>query len=77
VKLHRTKCSALLKIVISPALLEEIINELGTSGYSLILDESTDIATVKRFCYFFSCGVRNAWEALRGAHTDTYTETFF
>jgi hypothetical protein len=47
VKLHRTKCSALLKNVISPALLGEVINELGTSGYSLILDESTDIATHK------------------------------
>jgi hypothetical protein len=47
VKLHRTKCSALLKNVISSALLGEVINELGTSGYSLILDESTDIATHK------------------------------
>jgi CRISPR/Cas system-associated protein Csm6 len=46
-KLHRTKCSASLKNVISPALLEEDVNELGTSGYSLILDESTDIATHK------------------------------
>jgi hypothetical protein len=46
-RLHRTKCSMLIKNVIAPALLKEIVNSIGNSGYSLIVDESTDVSVIK------------------------------
>lgn len=55
--MHRTKCSAVLKNVVSAALLEELITELKSSKYSLLIDESTDIGGMKHLClcvkYFF------------------------
>jgi hypothetical protein len=50
IKLHRTKCSLLIKKVIAPSLLENLLNDLKDSPYSLIVDESTDVATVKYLC---------------------------
>lgn len=50
VKLHRTKCSALLKNVISPSLLNEQIRDLKNVNYSLIVDESTDVSCAKHLC---------------------------
>ncbi|KAK3921139.1 LOW QUALITY PROTEIN: Zinc finger protein 862, partial [Frankliniella fusca] len=47
VKLHRTKCSRLITSVISPAMLTELVEDVGEQGYSLIIDESTDISVVK------------------------------
>lgn len=49
VKMHRTKCSAVLKSVVSAAFLEELITELR-SKYSLLTDESTDIGGMKHLC---------------------------
>ncbi|KAE8740759.1 hypothetical protein FOCC_FOCC013727 [Frankliniella occidentalis] len=47
-RLHRTKCSMLIKNVLSPALLTDLVADLNTSGaYSLIIDESTDVTVVK------------------------------
>ncbi|XP_012543533.1 uncharacterized protein LOC105840987 [Monomorium pharaonis] len=46
-KLHRTKCSSIIKYVIGPALEEELIKDIGNSYYSLIIDESTDISVFK------------------------------
>lgn len=46
-KLHRTKCSKLIANVIAPAMLTQLVQEVGDSGFSLILDESTDISTTK------------------------------
>ncbi|KAE8746144.1 hypothetical protein FOCC_FOCC007145 [Frankliniella occidentalis] len=45
--LHRTKCSKLITSVISPALLTELVEDVGEQGFSLIIDESTDISVVK------------------------------
>ncbi|XP_030761112.1 uncharacterized protein LOC115886173 isoform X2 [Sitophilus oryzae] len=45
--LHRTKCSAIIKNVIAPSLLNELIEDVGTSPFSIILDESTDVSTNK------------------------------
>lgn len=56
-KLHRTKCSMLIKNVIGPTMLEELIEEIGDSPYSIIIDESTDLSTLKVLCImvrFFS-----------------------
>lgn len=46
-KLHRTKCSKIICRVLAPCMLQELIEDIGDSWYSIILDESTDIATVK------------------------------
>ena len=46
-KLHRTKCSGLINHVIGPILHEELLNDVGDSYFSLILDESTDVSTTQ------------------------------
>ena len=46
-RLHRTKCSMLIKNVIAPEMLSEIIAGVGGNEYSLILDESTDVSVSK------------------------------
>ncbi|GFR15788.1 DUF4371 domain-containing protein [Trichonephila clavata] len=48
--LHRTKCSTLIRKVISPVLLKEQVAEINKSQFSLILDESTDVACCKHLC---------------------------
>ncbi|KAI4468059.1 thap domain protein [Holotrichia oblita] len=46
-KLHRTKCSMLIKNVLGPSMLEALIEEIGDFPYSIIIDESTDLSTQK------------------------------
>lgn len=56
-KLHRTKCSMLIKNVLGPSMLEALLEEIGDSPYSIIIDESTDLSTLKVLCImvrFFS-----------------------
>lgn len=50
IKLHRTKCSLLIKKVIAPALLEDLLHDIEDCLYSLIFDESTDVTTIKYLC---------------------------
>ena len=45
--MHRTKCTGLIKNLIGPCLLQELLNDVGESFYSLIIDESTDISQEK------------------------------
>jgi uncharacterized membrane protein len=45
--LHRTKCSSIIKNVIGPSLLQELIIDIGYSKFSIIVDELTDISTNK------------------------------
>ena len=57
IKLHRTKCSMLIKNVLAPSMLEALIEEIGNYPYSIIIDESTDLSTQKVLCImlrFFS-----------------------
>lgn len=50
-KLHRTKCACIIKKVIGPSLLENLIDDITkTTKLSVIVDESTDISTVKYLC---------------------------
>ena len=49
-KMKSTKCSAPVKNVLGPESLQVIVADIGDSGYSLILDESTDVATMKFMC---------------------------
>lgn len=46
-RIHRTKCSKLISNVISPALLSELVEDIGNEPYSIIIDESTDISVQK------------------------------
>lgn len=46
-RLHRTKCSKLIENVIAPDNLTELLRDVGTAKYSLIVDESTDVSTIK------------------------------
>lgn len=56
-KMHRTKCSMLIKNVLGPIMSKDLIKEIGESAFSLIVDESTDVSTKKILCImirFFS-----------------------
>lgn len=46
-QLHRSKCSALIKNVLYLHFIEDLLSDLGSGRYSLILDESTDISLTK------------------------------
>lgn len=46
-RLHRTKRSAIIKYVVAPVLLTELVKDIGESKYSLVVDESTDISAHK------------------------------
>ena len=46
-RLHRTKCGKLISAVIAPAMLQEIIDDIGDGFYSCIVDESTDTTATK------------------------------
>lgn len=57
IKLHRTKCTSLMKNVIAPCMLDDLIKDIGDEFYSAIVDESTAIDTKKLLCImirFFS-----------------------
>lgn len=49
-KLHRTKCSMLIKNVISTALEEELSAKLKGVKYCLLVDETTDVSSEKCLC---------------------------
>ena len=50
VKIHRTKCTALILNVIAPCLLEDLITDIGNEKYSLVVDESTAVDCTKMMC---------------------------
>lgn len=50
IQLHRTKCTALIKYVLAPAFMKELLAKLDNTYYSLIIDESTSIDTTKVLC---------------------------
>ena len=47
IRLHRTKCRALICNVIAPCFLDELVQDINNTSYSLIIDESTDIRTAR------------------------------
>lgn len=63
-RLHRTKCTAIIKRVIAPCLLNEIILDVGESKFSLICDESTDVSTDKLLCICIKYYSKNKNEVL-------------
>ena len=67
-KLHRTKCTALILNVLSPCLLEDLIEDIGNSHYSIIADESITIDTKKVMCLM----IRYFRRSRRRVHTTFY-----
>jgi len=51
--LHRTKCSLLIKKVIAPTLLSDLLDDLRNCPYSLIIDESADVGNI--YVFVFLC----------------------
>ena len=49
-KLHRTKCSQLIKRVISPALYDDLRSDVSGKKFSVLVDESTDVSCTKYLC---------------------------
>ncbi|XP_067625875.1 E3 SUMO-protein ligase KIAA1586-like [Eurosta solidaginis] len=47
-QLGRTKCSALITNVLSPYFTKNLLEDIGSAQFSLIIDESTDSATNKQ-----------------------------
>uniref|UniRef100_A0A915HSZ5 Uncharacterized protein n=1 Tax=Romanomermis culicivorax TaxID=13658 RepID=A0A915HSZ5_ROMCU len=47
IKLHQTKSSMIIKNVLAPAFKSELIADMGNSAYSLLIDESMDVGTLK------------------------------
>ena len=47
VKMHRTKCTNIIKNVLCPHFEEELTNDIGKNKFSLLLDESNDISVKK------------------------------
>ncbi|XP_026293825.1 uncharacterized protein LOC113217939 [Frankliniella occidentalis] len=50
-RMHRTKCSMLIKNVIAPAMLTDLVRDIGDRPFSLIIDESTDVSVVKYLAF--------------------------
>lgn len=46
-KLHRTKCSEIIKNALGPHFKKTLLTDIGSSKFSLIIDESTDITVHK------------------------------
>ncbi|XP_031352107.1 SCAN domain-containing protein 3-like [Photinus pyralis] len=51
-RMHRTKCTQVIRKVLAPSIIKDIIDDINNSNahYSLILDESTDISVNKYLC---------------------------
>lgn len=48
IQLGRTKCSKIIDNVLSPYFKKDLISDIGSSCYSLIIDESTDVSVQKQ-----------------------------
>ena len=46
-RVHRTKCTNIIKNFLAPHFIKEIVSDLGDQEYSLLLDESMDILVSK------------------------------
>ncbi|XP_075550145.1 SCAN domain-containing protein 3-like [Dermacentor variabilis] len=72
VKLHRTKCAALITKVLARCLLEDLVKDIGASQYSLLIDESTDVANEKQVAVvvrYFSTSLKKVVSTFLGLFT--------
>ncbi|XP_028166143.1 zinc finger protein 862-like [Ostrinia furnacalis] len=47
IKMHRSKCSAVIKNVLAPHFKQKLLDDIDSQKYSLLLDESTDLSVSK------------------------------
>jgi len=47
IRLHRTKCTGIIKNVLAPHFYDNLRSDIGDSKFSLLLDESTDISVTE------------------------------
>lgn len=47
IRLHRTKSSEIIKNVLGPHFLDDLLSDVGNGKYSLLLDESNDVSVNK------------------------------
>ena len=47
IKLHRSKCTAIIRNVIAPHFMKDLISDIGDKNFSLIIDESNDVSVTK------------------------------
>lgn len=47
VRLHRTKCTNIIKNVLAPHFNNELQNDIGDGHFSILIDESTDVSFTK------------------------------
>lgn len=47
IKMHRTKCSEIIKNILGPYFNNELLSDIGDGKYSLLLDESNDVSVNK------------------------------
>lgn len=61
-KLHRTKCSGIIKHILYPYFTEELKTDIGESMYGLLLDETTDIGVLKQLgiCIIYYSETKNS-----------------
>ncbi|XP_069489064.1 uncharacterized protein [Ambystoma mexicanum] len=50
IKRRQARWTALINRVLSPCMLEALIKDIGSTPYSLLIEESTDIPTLKQLC---------------------------
>lgn len=53
VRLHRTKCTAIIKNVLAPHFINKLKEDISFSKYSILVDESTDIGVIKLLGKYF------------------------
>ncbi|KAF2362468.1 protein of unknown function DUF4371, partial [Trinorchestia longiramus] len=46
-KLHRTKCTAIIRNVLAPYFKQDLVEDIGDGSFSLIIDENNDVSTNK------------------------------
>lgn len=90
IKIHRTKCTALINHTIAPSMFTELQRDIGGAEYSLVIDESTDVSSVKQLCvvlqydteqscvHLFGFDKLGGWNS-RGycLHSDTFSTEYW
>lgn len=47
IKLHRTKCTNIIKYALAPHFTSQLVTDVGNNKFSILVDESTDISVTK------------------------------
>lgn len=47
IRLHRTKCTNIIKNILAPHFISELRSDISDSKFSILIDESTDVGVIK------------------------------